>query len=143
VIGRNPARRGRQRAWSLAALVCFVAAQLLATAHDVRAQHVRCAEHGELVELHPAGHARAATAPATPATAAHVTPADAGDHDHGRHAHCAFAPLTHGSAAPLVAAAPAVPASPPPAVPIAPPAGRHARAVIAPLVLAPKTSPPR
>jgi hypothetical protein len=65
-----------------------MAGQVAGYAHLAFAAHVRCAEHGELVE---AGPSLAASATVTRAAKAHTSIAAGAEADHG-HDHCAAAP---------------------------------------------------
>ena len=72
-----------------------MAGQVAGYAHLAFTDHVRCAEHGELVE---AGPSVAATATATRAVKAHTSIAATAEAGHG-HDHCAAAPHRRDRAA--------------------------------------------
>lgn len=120
---------------ALIALV-FVLTSLAGMAHEAATQHVRCAEHGELVD--------AAGPPALAARDTLLTVASRGapsEPVHG-HDHCAFAQTTRASrldlrppgVAPIAVAVVELPAALPP---------RPVHAGVAVFRAAPKTSPPR
>jgi hypothetical protein len=119
------------------AIVCLVA-QLFALVHFGVAHHVRCAEHGELIEL-PAGanapaHLAATSTPAHAAATLRSSQLRAEDH----HDHC----MVSADRRCLATADLAVAALPQPLAALAPPR-TCAPAVQRPLYrLAPKISPP-
>jgi hypothetical protein len=119
-------------AWLAAALLV---AQLGGAAHLALVQHVRCADHDELVELPHAGVARADAA--SPPHGRALAPAASARHGHD---HCAVSALRcQGHACAPRAAARALASS----TELAPPAGRAPPPAIALLDLAPKSSPPQ
>ena len=126
------------RLFAAALIVGFGFSQLLASWHDAGVRHVRCAEHGEMVDveagsnLGPAladGRASGTTAEGTETS----TPSE--------HEHCAVALALRGSSQLQVVRAAARLVAPPVAVrPAVDPAPRPGRSFV--LASAPKTSPP-
>lgn len=95
---RNP--RGQVgRVSAAVAVVLLVAGQLANIAHELAVEHVRCAEHGELLDV-PASANTALTPPADPdetrpdrpgLSTAFTGPA------HDNHGHCAFHATEHAT----------------------------------------------
>jgi hypothetical protein len=79
---------------SVLATVALVG-QVTSFAHLVLVRHVRCAEHGELVEL---GKVNAAAPAATSRQRSSTIAADGSDDGHG-HDHCLIAPMRRDRAA--------------------------------------------
>ncbi len=113
----------------------LLAAQLGGAAHFALVQHVRCAEHDELVEL-PNAAASRAVAPVTPHRSLATDASEAHGHDH-----CGIVALRceagHASAPRAAVLAPQS------STDHAPPALRAPPPAIALLDLAPKSSPPQ
>ncbi|MDB4964618.1 MAG: hypothetical protein JWN44_307 [Myxococcales bacterium] len=85
-----PSRRAAARAVACVLALGAMAGQVAGYAHLAFAAHVRCAEHGELVEAGPSLSATATT-PVTRTAKAGTSIAAADEAGHG-HDHCAAAP---------------------------------------------------
>lgn len=150
-------RRGRraERVGSLLVALLFVVGQLASFHHAATVQHVRCAEHGELVDVdaHGAGDAegtafsagasesRRAAAPATATDhAAMAQAADASGRGHA-HEHCTVGPKRGADTSLSLrgAAIARLPQSQPPPPVIT---ARSTAPRIAVVLFAPKNSPP-
>ncbi|MBI5507779.1 MAG: hypothetical protein HY903_03385 [Deltaproteobacteria bacterium] len=132
---RRRARPSNRAMICVAGLAGFVGAQLAGIAHEALVIHVRCPEHGELIDAHPAA-ALDERLPARPT----VGPSHTEVNDrHGGHVHCGVV-LVHRLPTALTAGA----------APLFPQAGADAPCAaadewhrpVALVHLAPKTSPP-
>ena len=124
------------RLFAAVLIVGFGLSQLLASWHEAAVRHVRCAEHGEMVDVE-ASHGPVLNDGRTTGTtvegAETATPSE--------HEHCAVALALRGSAQIQVVRAAVRLVAPPVAVrPAVDPAPRPGRAFV--LASAPKTSPP-
>ncbi|HEY0190479.1 MAG TPA: hypothetical protein VGC42_05110 [Kofleriaceae bacterium] len=127
---------GSSRARAALTALVFVASSLAGVVHEAQIQHVRCAEHGELVERPAIARSATSVAPVTQLAARDAAPASA------LHDHCALASTARASSIdlrpPRVAPAALAISELPDALPARP---VHAGGAL--LLTAPKTSPPR
>jgi hypothetical protein len=124
------------RLFAAVLIVGFGLSQLLASWHEAAVRHVRCAEHGEMVDVEASHGPVFNDGRATGTTVEGAESATPSEHEH-----CAVALALRGSAQLQVVRAAVRLVAPPVAVrPAVDPAPRPGRAFV--LASAPKTSPP-
>jgi hypothetical protein len=133
---QHPKGEVAARLFAAALIAGFVFSQLLASWHEAGVRHVRCAEHGEMVDVEASHGPAFNDGRATGTTVEGAETATPSEHEH-----CAVALALRGSAQVQVVRAAVRLVAPPMAVrPAVDPAPRPGRAFV--LASAPKTSPP-
>jgi hypothetical protein len=139
--GRSATRLGL-RALALFAVLLLGGSSLGQVAHFILVPHAICAEHGELLELHDAAahgdkaHDDEAAASPAPASVS-LTQSAAAEHDHCQVLARSERELSLPASAFQIAEAPSM------SEPSSPLGSQAALSARSPLILAPKTSPPR
>jgi hypothetical protein len=140
-LHRTSAWRARRlkpsRVLALVLVAVVGCAELSLHAHEIAAQHVRCAVHGELIHV-PSGLGRAGTE--APSAMASATGSSSGTFDEHEHCTLLFAAQEGAPPPPALRAVRFTPPPPPLVTAPAAPSLRPGRSYV--LASAPKTSPP-